>query len=231
MHGQLLQWVCQHYERQPGGLENLLQKIKEIYCDQRTPTLVKEMAKWHVPALFYTFFDGLLEGCANHGKSGFTDIVYTLDEQRAADSEYADKDSLLILVRGSVANDQSLVLTESDHQRLTEDIVNMRKEYEAIAKQVGRCVLFMGVSPRDPLVRQLSYKLLESGRRRQGQPFLSPKITPKWTTPTGGSSTSSGSTRTSKMSSPRFSKPPDEHPRTRLEISCSADDESVWARS
>ena len=172
MHGQLLQWVCQHYERQPGGLENLLQKIKEIYCDQRTPTLVKEMAKWHVPALFYTFFDGLLEGCANHGKSGFTDIVYTLDEQRASDSKYADKDSLLILVRGSVANDQSLVLTESDHQRLTEDIVNMRKEYEAIAKQVGRCVLFMGVSPRDPLVRQLSYKLLESGRRRQGPTFF-----------------------------------------------------------
>jgi CHAT domain/SIR2-like domain len=172
MHGQLLQWVCQHYERQPGGLADLIQKIAKIYGGQTTPNLVRALVKWDVPALFYTFFDGLLDGCVTHGESRFTDIVYTLDEPRAADSKRMGKDSLLILVRGSVANAKSLVLTESDHQRLTASIVNMEQEYEAIAKQVGRCALFLGVSPRDPLVRQLSYKLLESGRRRQGPTFF-----------------------------------------------------------
>ena len=172
LHGQLLQWVCQHYERQPGGLADLIQKIAKIYGTQPTPNLVRALVKWDVPALFYTFFDGLLDGCVTHGESRFTDIVYTLDEPRAADSKRIGKDSLLILVRGSVANAKSLVLTESDHQRLTASIVKMEQEYEAIAKQVGRCVLFMGVSPRDPLVRQLSYKLLESGRRRQGPTFF-----------------------------------------------------------
>jgi hypothetical protein len=172
MHGQLLQWVCQHYERQPGGLADLIQKIAKIYGDQPTPSLVQALARWEVPALFYTFFDGLLDGCATHGGSCFTDIVYTLDEPRAADSKRIGKDSLLILVRGSLAHPKSLVLTESDHQRLTASIVKMEQEYEAVAKQVGRCLLFLGVSPRDPLMRQLSYKLLESGRRRQGPTFF-----------------------------------------------------------
>ena len=169
MHGQLLQWVCRRFKRRdPGGLADLIQKNAKIYGGQTTPNLVQALVKWDVPALFYTFFDGLLDGCVTHGESRFTDIVYTLDEPRAADSKRMGKDSLLILVRGSVANAKSLVLTESDHQRLTASIVNMEQEYEAIAKQVGRCALFLGVSPRDPLVRQTQLQAARVGPPEAG---------------------------------------------------------------
>jgi hypothetical protein len=39
--------------------------------------------------------------------------------------------------------------------------------------KAGRSVLFMGVSPRDPLVRRLSLQLLETGKNRlQGPTFF-----------------------------------------------------------
>jgi hypothetical protein len=172
MNCTLLQWVCQHYAGQLGGLGDLIKEIERQYYDLEPPPLMKELAEWEGPATFYTFFDGLLDGCAMHGVGRFTHVIDQLDKPRAAEAKKTGRESLLFLVRGSIANANSLILTESDHERLAASIVNMQEEYAAIAKQPGRCVLILGSSPRDPLVRQLGFKLLESGRRKQGPTFF-----------------------------------------------------------
>lgn len=173
MNCSLLQRVCQHYARQPGGLGDLIKEIVQHYCDVDPPPLLQELAGWEAPALFYTFFDGLLDGCATQGVGRFTHVIDQLDKPRTAEGKRTGRESLLVLVRGSIANAKTLVLTESDHERLAASIVNMQEEYQAIAKEPGRCVLILGSSPRDPLVRQLGFKLLESGPfRQQGPTFF-----------------------------------------------------------
>jgi hypothetical protein len=172
MSSQLLQWVCQLY-LQDGKFPELLESLIETYRQFQPTPMIEQLARWDVPGMFYTFFDGLLEDSAGSGGGRFTRIIRQLNELAAADPTTLGRQRLLILLRGSLTDPASLVLTESDHSRLLASIVNMEAGIASIAKQVRRSVLFLGVSPRDPLIRQLAHKLIEGGkRRRQGPTYF-----------------------------------------------------------
>ncbi len=173
LSSEFLQRVCELYQ-QDKKYPELLEALVATYRRFKPTPLIKRLARWDVPGMFYTFFDGLLEECINTGSSAFTHVVRRLDDLGAGDPTAFGKQRLLILLRGSLSDPDSLVLTESDHSRLFASIVKMEARIAALAKQVRRSVIFLGVSPRDPLVRQLRHKLLEPAnpRRRQGKTFF-----------------------------------------------------------
>jgi hypothetical protein len=160
MSAQLLQWVSQYHNLKQNGLGDLIDRIKEIY-KQATPTkAIERLARWEVPAMFYTYFDGLLDERQRSGRSSFTNTIRRVDEAPAVDAAMVENQRLLVLVRGSIF-DNSFVLTETQNEKLISQIVRMNQQIANLALKPGRSVLFLGVSPRDFLVRQLGQKLLQ----------------------------------------------------------------------
>jgi hypothetical protein len=127
----------------------------------------------------YTHFDGLLEE-AHHriGKKGVP-VMSRLDQRR----EVGSPEGLLVFVRGKAREEASLVLTEDDNEDLLERMAKMpRQLLELMRGQLGRSALFVGVSPRDRLIRVLSRQFLEErGNRIQGPSFMvSPEPDPAY---------------------------------------------------
>jgi hypothetical protein len=171
MSAQLLQRVAQHYNLK-NGLGDVVEKIKKKYREAQMTPIIERLARWRVPALFYTYFDGLLDDCQRAGNSAFTTAIRRVDQPPAIDPALAESRRLLILLRGSIFDD-SLVLTESENENLAIQITKMDKQIANVALKPSRCVLFIGVSPRDVLVRQLAREILETNiDRRQGPPFF-----------------------------------------------------------
>src|SRR5207253_2979158 len=90
----------------------------------------------------------------------------------------ASSDRVLLLnLRGSLTDAESLVLTDSDHERLMEDLVKANADVLSLFRSLGRSILFIGVSPYDPAVRRLARLFLDTGRGSTQGPryFVAPR--------------------------------------------------------
>jgi hypothetical protein len=157
----ILQCICQHHvARTRGASYKLTQEVQNAYKASRPPALLGQIAEWDVPGVFYLYFDGLLEEAFEEHKKPVR-VVNAMDAPVPPGSE-----PLLVHVRGTHKRADSLVLTEQDHDRLWDRIGRMTPEIgELIRGHIGRSLLFLGVNPRDPLVKRLISKLLEQASR------------------------------------------------------------------
>jgi CHAT domain-containing protein/SIR2-like protein len=144
----------------------LLEGVRRFYAPQPPSELHGLIARWRAPAIFYTHFDGLMEAAHE---------TLTHRTIRNLSEGFEPSDALLVLVRGSIDDYGSLVLSEHDHFELTERIEHMHLSLSSLAKPRPnqlRCVVFLGTSPADPVTRQLGRKLL-SGERPPEAFFVS----------------------------------------------------------
>jgi hypothetical protein len=177
---QLLQWVCAHRARNQRRGE-LIGVIQSTYEHALVPELMQAVAGWNLPALFYTFFDGLLErACEATGGAPAWQVFNRVPNRiKSLDEHTASAPGILVLVRGTVREDGSLVLTEEDHEQLWNQIPRIDRKLDAEVKRANRCVLFLGTDPRDPLIHRLAQQILDSGQNRKQGPtyFVCPAHT------------------------------------------------------
>ncbi|MFX0200918.1 MAG: CHAT domain-containing protein [Candidatus Hodarchaeota archaeon] len=164
----LFQCVCQHYQYVKKRFQ-LVRSIKRAYECAEPPQSLLNIALWNVPGIIYTFIDGLMEKALNR-QDKLMCAISDLTEKVDADINTP----LLVLLRGSVKNLESLVLTEEDHDLLCNNIRKLSTSIAGLTRgELGRSLLFLGVSPRDPIIRLLSAQLLETGSsRNQGPTFF-----------------------------------------------------------
>lgn len=170
----LLHLVCQYYQDQDDrNRGNLLTNVLKVFQGLEPNDTIRSLMKWKVPGLFYTYFDGLMEQCLNGADAHLNAIVRSVTDPPIGDTRAIVNQRPLVLLRGSWTDPDSLVLTEEDNEALLESLRRMHATLSGLTRQIGRSVLFLGVSPRDPLVRALSQQLLETGnKRKQGPTFF-----------------------------------------------------------
>jgi hypothetical protein len=177
---QLLQWVCTHRARD-SRRGKLITVIQSAYEQAAVPEVMQSLAEWKVPALFYTYFDGLLVRACESARSSPSWQVFShvSDKIKSLDQHAAGLLRKLVLVRGTIREDDSLVLTEEDHEKLWNQIGRIDRKLDAEVKRANRCVLFLGADPRDPLIHQLGQQILDSGQNRKQGPtyFVCPAHT------------------------------------------------------
>jgi hypothetical protein len=155
MDALLLQWVCGLAKKRL-ELYELMQTIQDAYSGCQPPAVLSLLTEWSVPGAFYLHFDGLLEEAFSANRRPVR-VVYGVDEQVPTGTA-----PLLVHVRGSHRKAESIVLTEEDHDTLWDRVGKMTPEITNLVRgHNGRSLLFLGVNPRDPLVRRLFSKLLE----------------------------------------------------------------------
>ncbi|HEX6899116.1 MAG TPA: CHAT domain-containing protein [Thermoanaerobaculia bacterium] len=167
MDPMVLQWVCQLVQGKSEFIE-LTGAIKKACASRRPPALLSRIATWNVPALFSLYFDGFLEEAFEVSRRPVRRIL-GVDAPVPPGS-----DPLLIHVRGLLREEQSLVLTEEDHDLLWDRIARMTPEITNVVRGYpGRSLFFLGISPRDPLAKRLFSKLVENwSERMRGSVFF-----------------------------------------------------------
>ena len=161
LNGYFLQWVCQHREAQNETRSELVEFVQAHYAAAEAPPLLASLTRWKVPALFYTYFDGFLEAKVTQGEAWLNRVIYDIDKSLESTSMSLEGQRFLVLLRGSFRRGKSLILTESDHEALAEKIRNISPQLAELTLKERQLTLFIGVSPRDPLIHQLSRRLLE----------------------------------------------------------------------
>jgi hypothetical protein len=109
-----------------------------------------------MPGIICTYFDGLIEEALStrHVKCR---AIHSIDQKLAGSDP---EDTLVVHLRGVLKRANSLVLTELDHEALQEKMRKISSDITELTRQViGRSVLYIGVHPRDPLVRRLTLSL------------------------------------------------------------------------
>jgi hypothetical protein len=164
----VLQWICQfHMTQTRGASYKLTQAVQNTYKDSKPPALLSLIADWNAPGMFYLYFDGLLEEAFEKSKKPLR-VVNAVDAPVPPGHE-----PLLVHVRGTHKRADSLVLTEQDHDKLWDRIGRMTPEIaELVRGHIGRSPLFLGINPRDPLVKRLISKLLEQASRNTMGPVF-----------------------------------------------------------
>jgi|GEM_PF-2046651 len=175
MQSLVLQWVCEHHA-QLERWEDVADKVCKQYHGREVPEMVRAFADIRFSAMFYTWFDGFFHDLVSRNRSWLNQVLSVSARPSMEGVNQARDSRPLVLVRGSVQNPDSLVITESDHEGLAVNIAGLTPELTALTHNKRRCsVLFVGVSPREPLVRQLCQKLLFrriANRRTQGPTFF-----------------------------------------------------------
>jgi len=171
----LLPWVCHQYQYKRERYR-LIRTIARLYDGCVPPAVFEAVGKLQAPAVVYTHFDGLLETAMRNVRATFT-AVSSLAHTGGVDIT----GTLLLCPTGTTSVPESLVLTEEEHERLHEDIGTVTPVIRArMHGPVGRCALFAGVSPRDPLARRMAARFLDTGSRRTQGPtyFVTAQHTP-----------------------------------------------------
>jgi hypothetical protein len=168
----LLPAVCQHYERKKERWK-LLTAVQRAYKDFPPPPAVCQIASWDVPGVICAYFDGLMTEAMTGAHKTFR-ALQSVDQKAAG---YRDE-TLVVHVRGVYSESDSLILTERDQELLLDRMMNLSSHVADLArKTVGRSLLYLGVSPRDPLVRRLTRALRGNGRNQGPMFFVSPDRT------------------------------------------------------
>jgi hypothetical protein len=151
----LLQSVCQHYELAKERYK-LLMAVQKVYKDFAPSPAAESIASWDVPGIICTYFDGLI-GMAMARQPRSVRVLKGVDQRL---SGLRPGETVLLHMRGVLSDAASLVLTESDHEALADRMAKMSPEVTDLTrKQVGLSLLYLGVSPRDPIIRRLTRAL------------------------------------------------------------------------
>lgn len=154
--------VFQHSQRvqkQTG----LLKKLAATCTRDGVPEVMLSIASWDVPGYVYTHFDGLMHEALTH-KSKHPCVLNVIDRN---DTTKKDPPVLLNL-RGTLQLDQPtlsprVVLTDRDHEQRFDELTKPIPDiFNLLTGGGDRALLFLGVSPRDPLVRRLCSQHLDN---------------------------------------------------------------------
>jgi hypothetical protein len=172
----VFQRVCDHYLDGSEGLNQLIKKVGEACQQAKSSALLESLAKWEVPALFYTYIDGLLDRLQRENRSSFTRTITRLESFLPSSFQNIALERFLVLVAGSILDEDSLILSGGDHERLMDNIGKMKPELINIARKPDTSVVFLGLSPCDPIARALARQLVDTGSRpRQGPTYFACK--------------------------------------------------------
>jgi hypothetical protein len=155
----LLPLVCQHYVSTLSHYK-LVRAIQREYEESPIPPALLSVASWRVPGIVYTHFDSLLrDALEESGKQAHA--LNAVD----ADATVGDEELRVIHLRGMLGDPGSLVLTEDEHDALSDRLSTLPPSIVHLLvgkdrKKIGRTLLFLGVSPRDPIIRRLVARLL-----------------------------------------------------------------------
>jgi CHAT domain/SIR2-like domain len=165
----LLAAVCQHYERKKERWK-LLTAVQRAYKDFPPPPAICQIASWDVPGVICAYFDGLMTEALTGAHKTFR-ALQSVDQKAAG---YRDE-TLVVHVRGVYSESDSLVLTERDQELLLDRMMSLSSHVADLArKTVGRSLLYLGVSPRDLLIRRLTRALRGNGRNQGPMFFVRP---------------------------------------------------------
>lgn len=174
----LFERVCQHFESVSDGERRALNEaIREAYRPFVPHPALDQIAGWNVPGLVYTHVDGLLEQSLQRLRGRNLRIVHA--EDLDGKTSPGAGELVLLNLRGSYMA-PSMVLTEEDEDRLL-DRMHAVASFVAdlMNRDGGGNLLFLGISPRDPLVRALARRLLrEDVARNRGTAFFVSDHTP-----------------------------------------------------
>ena len=167
----ILQRVCQHFEQERERYELTNAVLSARGARVEPPPVYEAIARWqHLPGLVCTYFDGLAELAFERQRRRFS-AVHAVDERHEAAMDPSL--SLVVCLRGSAWNADSLVLTVQDHDGLWERMTRPNPEVTSLVTgKLGRCLLFLGVSPRDSWVRRFIRHLLPPSARNVGPAFF-----------------------------------------------------------
>lgn len=167
---QVLARVCQCFQDRA----DLLARLQALYEKAKPSPLLKRIARWPVPGLLYTAFDGLLEAALSEEGQPARVMNHACGDRPAlAPSGGAASAKLLANLRGSLRDLGSLVLTEADLEDLLERFpVPGAPEVVELAGRPFHSLLFLGISPRHPLARRAARLVDTSSRSAQGPCFF-----------------------------------------------------------
>lgn len=168
----LLARVCQHYQRD-GQRYRLIQYLQSLCARSEPPEPLRQIASWNVPGYFYLHFDGLMEEALKQAGK-MARVLNRVDMSLTGEQA----ETLLVNVLGTLTQATSLMLTELDHEHVWERLPRASTDVVDLVRQMGRSLLFLGVSPRDFLVRRFS-SLVEVGEASMQGPcfFVSKQAT------------------------------------------------------
>ena len=162
----LLPVVCQHYERKNQRWKLLL-AVQKIYKEILPPHAIEQIADWNVPGVICAYFDGLLDASMAKKGKPFR-ALHSVDQK----VDGLHDETLIVHVRGIYNEEDSLVLTERDHELLIDRMMSLSSQVTDLSrKSVGRSLLFIGVSPNDQLIRRLT-RSLRGNTRTQGPMYF-----------------------------------------------------------
>jgi hypothetical protein len=157
----MLPKVCQHFEGQQERYK-LLMAVQKAYKEFAPPAAAEAVAAWDFPGLVCAYFDGMIEEAMARRHRRFRAIT-NVDQKLAG---YRGE-PLVVHLRGSFKDGESLVLTERDHELLWDRMGKLSSDITDLTrKRVGLTLLYIGVSPRDPMIRRLTHAL-RGGTRAQ----------------------------------------------------------------
>ncbi|WP_437483025.1 CHAT domain-containing protein [Sorangium sp. So ce1014] len=168
----VLQRVCQHYEKLRAR-PALLREVKAVFeQEQRIPAIHERLSSWPVPGFVCTHFDGFLERAFKRSVRAYH-AVSSLEARAPSASESGP---LLVHLRGSASEPNTLRLTEADHDRLLDAMNRMDRETSAVfglvTAQAGRSLLVLGASSWDPWLRHLLWTLIPRDSYEQNTVFI-----------------------------------------------------------
>jgi hypothetical protein len=163
----LLARVCLHYQRN-GWRYRLIESLQSVCGRAEPPVALQRLATWDVPGLFYLHFDGLMEAAFKRARK----TIRVLNRVDASLPAGEHTEPLLVNVLGTLSQGASLLLTDLDHEHVWERLPHASAEVLDLVHQMGRGLLFLGVSPRDFLVRRFTALLEKGETSMQGPSFF-----------------------------------------------------------
>ena len=164
---QVLQRVCQHFQHVQ-ELYDLVEVVHRTLGRSTPPPALLQLARWPTPGIVCTTIDGLMADALER-QSRQSRMVNYID--READSD--ETLPLLVHLRGTLAEQESLILTEEDHDKLWQRLQQLNNQIVQLVAGFGRAILLLGVSPQDTLIRRFLHQLRPGGlSKKQGSLFF-----------------------------------------------------------
>jgi CHAT domain/SIR2-like domain len=156
--------VCQFYEKVKQR-RHLIQRVVTTYQGLVPGQAIRDIASWNVAAIFHSYYDSLIEDAIR---------VQRFELLRTLDKGPGERVPPFVYLRGSIKLEQSLVLTDQDQDEQIDRIASMPSQLgDLLTRGIGMSVLFLGVSPADPLVRRVTARLLQPvSKKNRGTMFF-----------------------------------------------------------
>jgi len=154
--------VFQHFQSQKKRI-GLMNALAALCVHDAIPEPLQSIASWDLPGYVYTHFDGLLhEALVRAHKQPC--VLNVIPKEASARKE----PPILVNLRGTLRLDRpaqtdKVVLTDREHEQRFDELAKPAPDIlDLLTGDGGRAVLFLGVSPRDPLVRRICSQHLDT---------------------------------------------------------------------